>query len=117
GYRQSNFDPNAAWGESGPPLRPYNWVQWTGVGFIVFGGLFFAAYVLGRIGIIPKWIDDGIPFVAFMPLGAALMNSRRQPQPADAKTLKRRRILLIAVALGALVLGAAIAILIDTQGA
>jgi hypothetical protein len=117
GYRESRFDPNAAWGEPGAPLRPFNWVQWTGVGFIGFGAAAIFAWLLGRIGVIPKVIDDFIPFVSFMPLGVVLMNSRRQPAAADPEALKRRRILLIAVALGALVLGAAIAILIDTQGA
>ena len=118
GYRdRSDFDPNAAWGDPGPPLRPFTWVQWTGVAFIAFGAIFFAAYFLGRIGIIPKWVDDGIPFVSFMPLGAVLVSSRRQPAACDAEALKRRRILAIAAALGALVLGIAIAIFLDTKGA
>ena len=117
GYRQPDLDPNAAWGEPGRPLRPFNWVQWTGVGFIVFAAVFLAAYLLGRIGIIPKWIDDGIPFISFMPLGVVLIGSRRQSAACDPEALKRRRILAIAVALGALVLGAAIAIFLNTKGA
>jgi len=117
GYRQSSFDPNAAWGEPGPPLRPYNWVQWTGVGMLVFGAVFFTAYLLGRFGIIPKWIDDGIPFVSFMPLGAALINARRDRVVADPEAFRRRRMSALSVGLAALVLGAAIAIFLKTKGA
>jgi hypothetical protein len=104
GYRQSSFDPNAAWGEPGKPLRPFNWVQWTGVGFEIFGAAAIFTCLLGRIGVIPKVIDDFIPFISFLPLGAVLMNSRREPSTAmtSEQLARRRRILLVILAVAVL---------------
>lgn len=53
GYRTHQFDPNA-YEEQGPPLRPYNWVQWTGVAIASVGVGLFAAYLLGKIGVLPR---------------------------------------------------------------
>lgn len=109
GYRRSNFDPNAAWGEPGPPLRPYNWVQWTGVGFLVFGLIGMLAEFAARVGWISFLDGDFIPFVSFMPLGAVLINSRREPnRVADPATLPRRKIIAIVVLGVAVALGVAI---------
>ena len=116
GYRQHSYDPNA-WEEPAPPARPFNWVQWTGVGFAVLGGLFWAAYVLARIGIIPQVVDSALPFIMMTCIGAVLVNSRRQParEITSAVAAKRRRWLAIAAILFAILVAAAA--FIDIQGA
>ena len=46
GYRdRSNFDPNVS-SDYGPPMRPYNWVQWTGIGLIALGTLYAIIFLL-----------------------------------------------------------------------
>lgn len=110
GYREHAFDPNGV--DNRPPLRPFTAVQWTGLAFLVFGALAIAVSILGRMRVIPRILDDAVPFVSLMPIGAALMNSRRRTAACDTGALKRRRnavmILALAVAVGA----AAIAFLI-----
>lgn len=121
GYRQSDFDPNAAWGQPGKPLRPYNWVQWTGVAFVVLGAIGYLAWAADRFG----WIDLGLkeltPFVSLPLVGVALINSRREPgTPLDPEQRARhRRFVYAALALGIVfaILGAALAISLKSQGA
>jgi len=113
GYRQSSFDPSAG-GDYGPPLRPFNWVQWTGVGLGVLGVVALVADILGRMGVIPKVVDDPFPFVSLMPIGAVLINSRRQPACLSPET-KRRRIIIAAVAL--VVFAIALGVTIYFEGA
>lgn len=110
GYKQSSYEPNR-WEPQGPPLRPYNWAQWTGIGFIVLGLLFEGAYFAGRAGLIPKWIDDPLPLFMFVMIGSMLVNSRRGPV-RDPEGYKRRVLIALAVTLvAAVVAGFAIAIL------
>ncbi|WP_324806456.1 hypothetical protein SH584_09040 [Sphingomonas sp. LY29] len=112
GYRTHQFDPNA-YEEQGPPLRPYNWLQWAGVAIASVGVALFAAYLLGKIGVLPRWMDDPSPASFMLPMfGVLLINSRRAPAtPVDEQqTARNRRALIIIVALGAVVLGAATAI-------
>ena len=105
GYRQSSFDPSAG-GDYGPPLRPYNWVQWTGVGFLFVGIAIMAAYLAGRLGWMPELLDSPTPGTAFVLLSVVLVNSRRQQLTAEESTRQRRRALvamgvgLVACALG-----------------
>ena len=112
GYRQHSFDPNA-YEQPGPPLKPYNWVQWTGVAIGSVGMVMTTLQVLGQIGWLPQWIDDPSPS-SFMLLiiGITLINSRREPSTlAGSEQLqKNRRLLLITVAICAAVLGAALVI-------
>jgi hypothetical protein len=109
GYRQSGFDPSAASGDFGPPLRPYNWVQWAGVAFVLVGVTFDLAYLGGRMGLFRKLLDSPSLGVSLPLIGTALVNSRRQPGQPSAET-RRRRMLIIAVAFAfcILALGAAI---------
>jgi hypothetical protein len=111
GYREHSFDPRGI--DSRPPLRPFTPVQWTGLAFLVFGALAIAVFVLGRVGVVPRVVDDEIPFVSFMPIGAALMNSRGRSASCDPAALKRRRIAIVILALVVAVAAAVLAFLIS----
>jgi hypothetical protein len=116
GYRVHSFDPNA-YEQPGPPMRPYNWVQWTGVGLIVFSLAGLGAYLAGRVGLLPEWIDSAFPLFMLAPLGSVLVNSRRQPATSvgPEQREKNRKVLIITIAICAVVLGAAA--FIEFQGA
>ncbi len=112
GYRSHQFDPNA-YEQPGPPLRPYNWVQWTGVAIAGVGIALLVVYLLGKVGLLPAWIDDPAPASFMLPMfGVLLINSRRAPgtQVDELQATRNRRVLIIIVALGAVVLGTATAI-------
>lgn len=113
GYREGGFDPGA-WTPQGPPMRPYNIVQWAGfiLAMIGIGGIL--AYFAGRAGLIPKWIDSPVPFTSLCFIGTVLVNSRRQPiDEADLPALrakqKRVTIIALAVAVIAAIVGFAVA--------
>ena len=109
GYRdRAGFDPMAG-GSYGPPLRPYNWVQWTGVSFMVLGALAIFAYLLGRWGLVPHRFDDVLPGIMLISSGSIMINSRRQEVPLSPET-KRRNTLIIGAALAICVLVAALVI-------
>ena len=98
GYRQSSFDPSAGGGDYGPPLRPYNWVQWTGVGLALVGVAIDLVYLGGRLHMMPKLLDSPSVGISLPLIGAALVNSRRQPgQPLTAER-KRRGLIIVATA-------------------
>jgi peptidoglycan/LPS O-acetylase OafA/YrhL len=78
GYREHSFDPNH-WERQGPPIRPYNWAQWTGVGLALLGAVIVLAYLAGRVGWIPEYVESPMPGATLPLLGVALVNSRRQP--------------------------------------
>jgi hypothetical protein len=99
--------------ESGPSRRPLNAVQWIGFGFLVLGAVMIVATLLGHTGVVPKMVDDDLPFVGLMPLGAVLMSSRRQRTPCDPEALRRRRIIAFTLLAGMLILGAVLVILIS----
>jgi hypothetical protein len=112
GYRQSSFDPNA-FEQPGPPLKPYNWVQWTGIGFAAVGVAIILLEWAGKLGLIPRWIDDaGFAPVSLMLIGMVLINSRRAPstQAGSEQLANNRRILILTVAICAVVLGATLVI-------
>ena len=96
-YRESSFDPNAG-GFHGPLIRPFNWVQWTGVAIALIGVGFDLVYLGGRAGVIPKLLYEPSIGIALPFIGAALINSRRQPGTLSPET-KRQRTIIIAVAL------------------
>ena len=103
GYRQSNYDPRAG-GDYGPPLRPFNWVQWSGVGFIAVGVTVLLATIAGSFGLFDRSAaTDMLPLgTTFAALGTVLINSRRAPGTLSAETKRRRTIILgVAVALSA----------------
>ena len=109
GYRDaSNFDPMPS--AYGPPLRPYNKVQWLGVAMQAVAFAAYGYYFAERFG----WVRDrgvdtmliGLPFLI---LGMSLTYSRRQ-EPVDlAPELAgaRKRWLLITTVLCVALLGVA----------
>lgn len=108
-YRQSSYDPNA-YEQPGPPIRPFNWVQWTGVAVMVVGGILLAASILGWIGWIPQWMKEFSPLpIMLMVLGMFLINSRRHPgvEGGSEQLQKNRKVLIVTVAICAAILGAA----------
>jgi len=108
GYRQSDFDPMAS-PRYGRPLRPYNWVQWTGIGLIVVGLAIDALYFAGRLGWLSK---SNAPLLALPPIliGGVLVNSRREQiaDPAPELAPARKRWLIIVTILCVAILGAAV---------
>jgi hypothetical protein len=110
GYREHNFDPYA-YEQPGRPLRPFNWVQWTGVVFEGLGLGLFLAHLAGQIGWIAPFFGTGFGFAAMI-VGFALINSRREPasQVGSEQLAKNRRVLLITTLVCALLLGAALVI-------
>jgi hypothetical protein len=108
GYRQSSYDPMAS-PRYGRPLRPYNWVQWTGVGLIVVGLAIDVLYFTSRLGWIAK---ADAPLLALPPImiGALLVNSRREQvaDPAPELAAARKRWLIIVTILCVAMLGAAV---------
>jgi hypothetical protein len=113
GYRQRDLDLNGG-GDTGPPLRPYNWVQWSGVALALVGIGIDLVYLAGRAGLTPRLLDSPSVGIALPLVGAALINSRRQPgQPSDPEALGRRRTLAFTVAGAAFVVGLVVAILLS----
>ena len=109
-YRRHSYDPNV-FEQPGRPLRPFNWVQWTGVALEVIGLGLFVSHIVGKIGWITPvgWFQFG---VTPMILGALLINSRREPGTlvGSEQVARNRKLLLITVAICAAVLGAALVI-------
>ena len=117
GYREHGFNPNA-YDQPGQPLKPYNWVQWTGVGIMTVGGLLAVAYILGKLDLVPQWLGQSSPApFAFILLGTVLINSRRAPptELTPEEMAKGRRTLLITAIICAVILGTVAAI--DLYGA
>jgi hypothetical protein len=107
-YRGHSFGPSIH-EKPGRPLRPFNWVQWTGVGLEVVGLGLVLAHFAGRIGWIAPAEEVQFGFVPMI-LGALLINSRREPGTliTSEQLARNRQMLLIIVAVCAAVLGAAL---------
>ena len=117
GYRQTSFDPNAG-AHYGPPLRPYNWVQWSGVVLMALGFLVLIAFAAAKAGLIGFRAEDSLPLVGsnMVLCGTLLQSSRREEASAPSiGDIDRRWVLLGLLVLSA-ALGAAIAIL-SSKGA
>jgi len=95
GYKQSSYEPNH-WEPQGPPLRPYNRVQWTGVALVFVGIAVDLLYLAGRLGWIPKLVDEPVIAIGPLMLGVVLVNSRRQPISPEQCARQRRRALIVA---------------------
>ena len=109
GYRdRSGFDPNAG-GDYGPPLRPFNWVQWTGVASLFVGAAIMLAYIGGSIGVYRRLLDSPTPGTAFVLIAIPLISSRRERGTLSAET-KHRRTIILAAALAVCVAVAAFVI-------
>ena len=116
GYREHSYDPSAY--EVGRPLRPYNKVQWTGLGLQMLALAAYAYYFATEAGWVP---DLGVNTMMFgLPLlitGMMLTYSRREGQTDLAPELAaaRKRWLIITVVICVAILGAAT--ILDLQGA
>ena len=108
GYREHGFDPNS-YEQPGRPLRPFNWVQWTGVGFAILGLAIDAFYFAGRLGWVRPAIDAPTGAIGPIMLGVILVNSRREPDTlvTDEQRARNRKVLLITTLILVVVLGAA----------
>jgi len=113
GYREHGFDPNA-YEVMGPPLKPYNWVQWVGVVFVALGVVAFLGYCAEKLALVPHWLSSPAPVIMLGGLGSMLVNTRRQPIPEAEQAeyrrkLRRNTILALIVAALAAIVGFAAA--------
>lgn len=112
GYRdRSNYEPLPS--SYGPPLKPYNKVQWTGLALQAVAVLAYGYYFAESAG----WVRGlgfntmmfGLPFLL---IGMSLVYSRRQ-EPIDLApelAADRKRWLIITIVLCVALLGVATAI-------
>ena len=108
GYRETGFDPDV-YEQPGKPLKPYNWVQWTGVALALVGIGIDLVYLGGDAGITPKLLDSPSIGIALPLLGAALINSRRQPgQPLTPERKRRNAVLILVTIAVSLAVAAAV---------
>ena len=88
-YRQSSFDPLAPSAPVGP-RRPFNWVQWIGVGFEAAAVAMLVWHFSGLFG----WTGAKPVSTSYVTapamLGVALINSRTQPLAAEDDAQRRR---------------------------
>ena len=105
GYRQQGLGPNTA---DDPPAGPPTVLQRSGIACLFLGALVIFAYLGGRIGLIPRWIDSPIAGTLLVVMGSPLMaaGARRDPLTPEAK---RQRMLIIAAAIAVCLLAAAAA--------
>jgi hypothetical protein len=108
GYRQHGFDPNA-YQDPGRPMRPFNWVQWTGVGVIAVCCALELIYFAGRFGWIEPLFEKSPRAFLFVIVGLVMINSRREPPRDVAPELaaERRRWLLIVIVASVTIVGLA----------
>ena len=115
GYREHSFDPYA-YEQPGRPMRPFNWVQWTGVALEVLGLCMFLAYLGGKLGWIAPVVKSGFGFLPMI-IGMTLINSRREPGNliTPEQRARNQRLLIITIVVLAVIFGAAL--VIDSLGA
>ena len=117
GYRQSSYDPEA-YQAMGKPLRPFNWMQWTGVAFQIVGFALFLEDIAERIGWLPPLLDlPSITPLMLLLIGMTLINSRRGPATdvTPEQRADNRRMLILTVILSFAILG--VALIFDLTGA
>ena len=106
GYRDTatGYDPNA-YERPGPIIRPYNWVQWTGVAIGTLGmalGLLHLAVEFGWV----RAPDPGSGFISLVFIGSLLIGSRREPaSDGVVRTTSRRTLIAVAFALVGFAIG------------
>ena len=111
GYREHSFNPNA-YQDPGQPMRPFNWVQWTGVAIVAVCCTAELVYFAGSLGWIEPLFEESPRAFLLVILGLALVHSRREP-PHDVMpelAAERRRWLLIVIAATVVIVGAAFVI-------
>ena len=114
GYREPSFDPNAG-GDYGPPLRPFNKVQWIGAGLGTVGVLVMLAALAANFHLFRAETKDWLPMgTSFCALGTVLINSRRQPGRLRSETVRKRMVIL---AVGLMVFAAALITILLIKGA
>jgi hypothetical protein len=109
GYREHSFNPSAGERSGGPPMRPFNWVQWTGVAFVVIAIAVDLAYVGSAFGWWPKIMKTPVLSTTPLIFGMMMITSRRQSivDPAPELAAARRKWLVIVFAVCAVILGVA----------
>ena len=110
GYREHSFDPNAGLAATQRrPMRPFNWVQWAGVGFEAAAIAVLLLYGAGLAGWIPAHVNGVSPAIGLGLIGQLLINSRQDPadDPAPELAPARKRWLIIVTAVCVVVLGTA----------
>jgi hypothetical protein len=108
GYREHSYDPYET-PTSRRPVRPFNWVQWMGVAFMVAGLAVVGIYAAGRVGWMPELVRNLTPVTGLTLIGVLLINSRQEPVHDIAPELapERQRWLIIVTVVCVVVLGAA----------
>ncbi|QDP19299.1 hypothetical protein [Sphingomonas xanthus] len=116
GYRQSSYDPDS-YDQPGPPLTPFNGLQWAGVALGAVGIGLFLLYVAGRLGWTAPIVATASSGIVPTFAGYMLVNSRRGPSIMvdDVQRDRNRKILFVTLAICAAILGAAL--VIEFQGA
>ena len=108
GYREHSFDPNT--GAEALP-NPLTWVQRIGIACLFVGAAVIFAFLGGRFGLIPKWIDSPIIGTLIVVAAGPLIGAgaRRAPLTPD---MKRRRLTIMMLALAVAIIAAAVAFVI-----
>jgi hypothetical protein len=112
GYRDSNYEPYGAT-NTGRPMRPFNWVQWTGVALMVLSLCAYGYAFAGAEGWVPKLrVQPTIVGLTSLIIGINLINSRRREAIDIAPELaaERKRALIVVSLLCIFVFAAAITI-------
>jgi hypothetical protein len=91
-------------------MRPFNWVQWTGVALFAVAMAMALVRWAGRFGWIEPHADETSLSGALNVMGLILIMSRREPVPDDAPGLSpaRRGWLVVLFALAVALAGTAI---------
>lgn len=103
-YRQNHYDPFAA-SIPGCPLRPFNWVQWLGVGSETLAILWLLLHAAQKFGWLTlTWEVEVQPATLFALLGMPMINSRREAdtpiEDEEQRRLNRKWLLWTAALTG-----------------
>ncbi|WP_114227708.1 MULTISPECIES: hypothetical protein [Sphingomonas] len=102
-YRQSTYDPLAP-AANGPPLKPFNWVQWCGVAMAALGVVGSLLWLGAVTGLVPAWGKDFVRFGLIGTFGIILINTRRADVPPEERVAyrakQRRQSIIMLVIIG-----------------
>jgi len=88
-YRQSTYDPLAVV-RSRRPKRPFNWVQWIGVGMEAFAIVWLLVVTAGALGWFGLHRVEVQPATGFAVIGMLLINSRMEEGDPISEEQRRR---------------------------